>query len=59
MIAKNIVDKKPKWGNECERCLACFHWCPKEAINVKKSFLTDRKKYYHSDITVKDIFLDK
>ncbi|PCD12377.1 hypothetical protein V438_05685 [Clostridioides difficile] len=19
MIAKNIVDKKPKWGNECER----------------------------------------
>ncbi|MDB0439032.1 EFR1 family ferrodoxin [Clostridioides difficile] len=55
----SIVDRKPKWGNECERCLACFHWCPKEAINIKKSFLTDRKKYHHPDVTVKDIFLDK
>ncbi|MCC0641923.1 MULTISPECIES: EFR1 family ferrodoxin [unclassified Clostridioides] len=55
----SIVDRKPKWGNECERCLACFHWCPKEAINIKKSFLTDRKKYHHPDVTVKDIFLEK
>ncbi|MFL8674097.1 EFR1 family ferrodoxin [Clostridioides sp. GD02404] len=55
----SIVYKKPKWGNECERCLACFHWCPKEAINIKKSFLTDRKKYHHPDVTVKEMFLDK
>lgn len=45
--------------NGCERCLACFHWCPKEAINIKKSFLTDRKKYHHPDVIVKDIFLYK
>jgi Pyruvate/2-oxoacid:ferredoxin oxidoreductase delta subunit/flavodoxin len=32
--AKNIEMKngKPAWKHHCETCLACYHWCPKNAI---------------------------
>jgi len=24
--------KTPVWGNRCEQCFACFHWCPEKAV---------------------------
>lgn len=52
----NISDNKPAWRNHCERCLACFHWCPEEALYIGK-FLGDRRKYHHPDVTVRDIII--
>lgn len=56
---KNIkrIDNKPLLGNNCATCLACFHWCPQKAIKISTS-LTNRKRYHHPDITVKDMDLN-
>ncbi len=44
---------RPAWRHECEYCLACFHWCPREAI--ESSALESRIKYRHPDVKVKDM----
>ncbi|MFA5879417.1 MAG: EFR1 family ferrodoxin [Candidatus Margulisiibacteriota bacterium] len=48
-----LVEHKPKWHNNCEHCLACLHWCPKEAIQFKKSSLK-RARYHQPDMKITD-----
>ena len=53
-----IVDKKPGWGVKCSTCLACFHWCPKNA--VKGGLMLSRRNQYHNpEVSVKDMELQK
>ncbi|MFX1340100.1 MAG: EFR1 family ferrodoxin [Promethearchaeota archaeon] len=49
-----IVDGKPEWQHRCQRCLACIHFCPQEAIQYGKKTV-NRKRYHHPEITVNDI----
>ena len=43
-------------GNHCATCLACFHWCPVEAIYMsKQENIARRSKYHHPDISFEDI----
>jgi Pyruvate/2-oxoacid:ferredoxin oxidoreductase delta subunit/flavodoxin len=49
-----MIDNKPSWQHHCEFCLACFHWCPKEAI--KSSELTGTVRYHHPDVEKTDMF---
>lgn len=43
-------------GNNCATCLACFHWCPVEAIYMsKQENIARRRKYHHPDVTFEDI----
>lgn len=43
-------------GNNCATCLACFHWCPVEAIYMsKQENIARRKKYHHPDVAFEDI----
>lgn len=43
-------------GNNCSTCLACFHWCPIEAIYMsKQENIARRSKYHHPDVTFEDI----
>jgi len=43
-------------GNNCATCLACFHWCPAEAIYMsKQENIARRSKYHHPDVTFDDI----
>jgi ferredoxin len=43
-------------GNNCATCLACFHWCPVEAIYMsKQENIARRSKYHHPDVTFEDI----
>ena len=54
----NIVleNGKALIGNHCATCLACFHWCPVEAIYMsKQENIARRSKYHHPDITFEDI----
>lgn len=52
---KNIelVDDRPSWQHHCEFCLACFHWCPKEAI--QSSELENTIRYHHPDVDIRDM----
>lgn len=53
---KNITlkENKPVWHRHCTQCVACMHWCPKEAIQFL--FHTKaRKRYHHPEIELKDI----
>lgn len=38
-------DGRPLWGDHCEQCFACFHWCPEEAVQFGKK--TERQTRYH------------
>lgn len=50
------VDKKVDWGNNCDLCLACFHWCPQKGIELGNS-TKDRIRYHHPDIKLTDMLL--
>jgi ferredoxin len=48
-----IVDKKPVWQDRCENCLACFNWCPTNAIHG--ALANTGYRYHHPDVTARDI----
>lgn len=51
-----IVDKHAVIGDDCATCLACFHWCPNQAIYMsKQENIARRAKYHHPDVALGDI----
>jgi len=50
-----MENRKPKWHNRCQQCLACLQWCPLEAIQYGKS-TADRKRYRHPEANARDFF---
>jgi epoxyqueuosine reductase QueG len=52
-----MVDDRPSWRHQCEFCLACYHWCPEEAIS--SSALDSRKKYHHPDARLTDMIWER
>ncbi|OEH86382.1 hypothetical protein BHU72_13240 [Desulfuribacillus stibiiarsenatis] len=58
--AQNIemADNKPKWKLEnCQFCLACIQWCPKEAIQYNKETI-GIERYHHPEIKVTELIID-
>lgn len=56
----SIVDGKAHIGDDCATCLACFHWCPNEAIWMsKQENIARRSKYHHPDVRLEDIVAQK
>jgi ferredoxin len=45
---------KPEWQHKCECCMACFHWCPKAAIQGSEK-TKSRGRYHHPDIALADM----
>lgn len=52
-----VNNKKPKWSKGCVACLACFHWCPKSAIQMEK-YTFDRPRLHHPEIKIKEMILN-
>lgn len=51
-----LTNGKAVIGNNCATCLACFHWCPIEAIYMsKQENIARRSKYHHPSVTFEDI----
>ncbi|MBQ9747697.1 MAG: EFR1 family ferrodoxin [Clostridia bacterium] len=51
-----LTNGKAVIGDRCATCLACFHWCPVEAIWMsKQENIARRSKYHHPDVTFEDI----
>jgi len=40
-----MIDGKPEWKGRCEQCYACFHWCPKNAVQYGRSARV--RRYHH------------
>jgi len=53
-----MVDGKPSWQHNCERCLACLQWCPKQAIEFDKESV-GRQRYHHPDVRLSDMLMMK
>jgi formate hydrogenlyase subunit 6/NADH:ubiquinone oxidoreductase subunit I len=51
----NLAEGKPIWLHRCENCLACYDWCPKEAIQGK--IVSKGYHYRHPDATAKDFIM--
>ena len=56
-----LVAERPVFGGNCISCLACFHWCPQEAIWMSKGEeeMKRRFKYHHPDVKLNDILKQK
>lgn len=54
---KNIElkDGKPIFNLNCTHCLACFHWCLKEAISMKNFTIKNRRRYHNPNIKLNEI----
>lgn len=50
-----MVDKRPWFGENCERCMACIQWCSVQAIEYK-NVTSKRKQYRHPDVKASDLF---
>ena len=56
----SIANGKAVIGDDCATCLACFHWCPAEAIWMsRQENIARRKKYRHPDTVLADIIAQK
>ena len=53
-----VENNKPRWTNGCEQCLACLHWCPKEAIQYGAK-TKGRRRYRNPFVTMNDIIAQK
>ena len=50
------LNPRPIFGENCLTCLACFHWCPTEAIYMsKETEIQRRPKYHHPDSRLDDM----
>jgi len=49
-----MESRRPVWQHNCERCLACIHWCPCEAIEYGKKTV-GRRRYHNPNIKIEDI----
>jgi len=49
-----MVNDKPAWQHNCEKCLACIQWCPREALQFGKGTIK-RKRYHHPDVKLSDV----
>ncbi|EJX09491.1 hypothetical protein EVA_02403, partial [gut metagenome] len=41
-----LVDGRPVWGKECTACLACYHVCPRQAVQYAKR-TQGKGQYFH------------
>ncbi|HYE80833.1 MAG TPA: EFR1 family ferrodoxin [Clostridia bacterium] len=53
-----MKDQKPEWQGNCEHCLACIQWCPREAIQYSAQTI-NRKRYHNPEVTIKEIIRGK
>jgi ferredoxin len=52
-----LVNGRPAWQNHCENCLACFQWCPNEAIHG--DIVEYAKRYHHPEVKLSDMLSGK
>lgn len=51
-----VEGNKRTWLHQCEQCMACIQWCPKEAIQFKNK-TASKKRYHHYEVKAQDLFV--
>ncbi len=54
----DIIDGKPSWSDHCINCFACYHWCPKDAVQFGNANMK-MSHYHHPEVRVADIIRQK
>lgn len=49
-----VEERRPVWQHSCERCLACIHWCPCEAIEYGRKTI-GRRRYRNPNVKIEHI----
>jgi flavodoxin/Pyruvate/2-oxoacid:ferredoxin oxidoreductase delta subunit len=52
-----MKDNKPLWCNHCENCLACYQWCPNEAIFG--DIVEYEIRHHHHEVNIQDMIQQK
>ena len=52
-----LVEDRPVWQHHCETCLACYSWCPQEAIGG--DIVSYNTRYHHPDVKLSDMLMAK
>ncbi len=55
---KNIsgAGMRPVWGSNCEACMACIHFCPRNAIQWGRKTAA-KGRYHHPEVSVDDMMV--
>lgn len=55
---ENILmkDSFPVWNDNCAGCMACYHWCPENAV---KNYDLDMIQSHHPEVTVMEMLRSK
>ena len=48
-----MENARPVWHQHCENCLACFNWCPTDAL--RGSVSKKEYRYKHPELTMQDM----
>jgi len=51
----SLTERKPVWYHHCELCLACFQWCPRQAIQHEDK-TTKWGRYHNPYIRPEELF---
>jgi len=52
-IQLDPVAREPSWQHRCISCLACYHHCPQEAIEI--TGMKQMKRYRHPEISLEEL----
>ena len=52
-----IENNKPVWKHNCETCLACYAWCPQEAITGE--IVSYNERYHHPEVKLSQMLKEK
>ena len=50
-----VVDKKAQIGLHCTQCLACVHFCPQQAMEIRHKPTIKEIQYHHPEVNVKEL----
>ena len=48
-----VIDKKAQVGPHCTQCLACVHFCPQQAMEIRHKPTKKEIQYHHPEVKVK------
>jgi len=49
-----LKEGRPFWGDRCQQCFACFHWCPENSVQFGKKS-KDQPRYHHPGVGLADM----